>query len=67
MEQVRIDLVPGGVTPNAHASQYDVGRVIRFLLYNGGAAYTLTGTETITVKLSKPDETTATVSVTITI
>ena len=64
MEQVRIDLVPGGVTPNAHASQYDVGRVIRFLLYNGGSAYTLAGTETITVKVEKPDGTTATVSVT---
>ena len=64
MEQLRIDLVPGGVTPNAHASQYDIGRVIRFNLYNGGSAYTLAGTETITVEMTKPDETTATVSVT---
>ena len=64
MEQLRIDLVPMGVTPNAHASQYDVGRVIRFLLYNGGTAYTLAGTETITVKMTKPDGTEETVSVT---
>ena len=64
MEQVRIDLVPGGVTPNAHASQYDIGRAIRFLLYNGGSSYTLAGTETITVKVSKPDGSTATVSLT---
>ena len=64
MEQLRIDLVPMGVTPNAHASQFDVGRVIRFLLYNGGTAYTLAGTETITVKMAKPDGTEETVSVT---
>lgn len=64
MEQVRIDLVPGGVTPNAHASQYDIGRVIRFLLYNNGSAYTLAGTETITIKMSKPDDSTETVSIT---
>ena len=64
MEQLRIDLVPMGVTPNAHASQYDVGRVIRFLLYNGGTVYTLAGTETITVKMAKPDGTEETVSVT---
>lgn len=64
MEQLRIDLVPMGVTPNAHASQFDVGRVIRFLLYNGGTVYTLAGTETITVKMSKPDGTEETVSVT---
>ena len=64
MEQVRIDLVPSGVTPNAHASQFDFGRVIRFLLYNGGTAYTLAGTETIKVDVTAPDGTETAVSVT---
>lgn len=64
MEQIKINLVPGGIAPIAHASQHDVGRAIRFFLYDGENPYTLAGTETITVDVTKPDGTTASVSVT---
>ena len=64
MEQIRIDLIPGGVTPNAHASQYDVGRVIRFKLYNNKVPYTLAGTETITIDITKPDGVEETITLT---
>ena len=60
MERVRIDIVPSGITPVCHASQNDVGRSIRFDLYNGGAEYTLTGTEAINITLRKPNGTTRT-------
>ncbi|MBQ3851101.1 MAG: hypothetical protein II751_03190, partial [Bacteroidales bacterium] len=49
----KIDLVPSGVMPSCHASQYDIGREIRFLLTDGGEEYTLAGTETIS-KLTLP-------------
>lgn len=64
MEQITLDMTPGGVTPNAHASQYDNIRYIRFNLKDLGATYTLTGAETITIKVTKPDGTTATVPIT---
>lgn len=55
MEQIKVDLIPGRQNPVCHASQYDVGRVIRVQITDNAAAYTLDGTETITVEVSKPD------------
>lgn len=63
MEIVKIDLVPSGVMPSCHASQYDIGREIRFLLTDGGAEYTLAGTETISIELRKPDGTSETIAI----
>ena len=57
MQQITLDLVPSGVRDNAYASQYDIGRTIRFNLKNGGATYTLTGAETVTMRVRKPDGT----------
>ena len=57
MQQITLDLVPSGVRENAYASQYDIGRTIRFNLKNGGATYTLTGAETVTMRVRKPDGT----------
>ena len=55
MERLTLNLVPAGVMPEAHASQFDNGRVIRFNIRNGEEAYTLTGAETITAEIAKPD------------
>ena len=57
MERLSIDLIPGGYKPACHASQYDVGRVIRFDLLNNKVPYTLTGAESITIEITKPDGT----------
>lgn len=62
MEKVKIDIVPSGVMPNAHASQYDIGRKIRFILTNFGESYELTGAEDIFIVLRKPDNSEMTIS-----
>lgn len=55
MEQINLNLIPSGQTPFCHVAQYDVGRVIRFNLFEGSSVYTLDGTETVTVNVRKPD------------
>lgn len=57
MEQIIVDLTPNGIKSICHATQYDIGRQIRFALRNLGQAYTLTGTETVTAIMRKPDGT----------
>ena len=56
MEQIKIDIVPAGISPVAHASQFDTSRQIRFNLFNQGAAYTLTGAETVTMVVNGEEE-----------
>ena len=56
MEQIKLDIVPAGITPTAHASQFDSGRSQRFNLYNQGAEYTLSGAETITMVVNGVEE-----------
>ena len=55
MEQINLNLIPGRTMPVAHASQYDVGRTIRFNLFEGDTIYTLDGTETVNVNVRKVD------------
>ena len=55
MEQLNLNIIPTGATPVCHTKQYDVGRVIRFNLFNGSEVYTLDGTETVSVNVHKPD------------
>ena len=58
MQKVSLDLIPGCVTPIVYASQYDDGRVIRFMLTSGGSdIYILSASEVITCNLTKPDGT----------
>ena len=66
-EQIYIDLIPGKLPPTCHASQYDIGRTIQVNLTEGGAPYTLDGTETITVEVRKPDGNFVTASCTATL
>ena len=58
MEQITLNLIPGGIPQICNASQYDDGRVIRLHLKNGLSDYTLLGTETIRLSVSKSDQTT---------
>ena len=55
METINLNLIPAGVRPVLHASQYDTGRQFRANLFDGAAAYTLSGAETLTVTVKKPD------------
>jgi hypothetical protein len=54
MEQIRLDIIPKGLMPVCHSSQYDKGRVIRLNLVDGLQGYTLTD-ETVTLNVRKPD------------
>lgn len=53
MEQIILNLVPGGVSPVCYVSQYDVGRKIRLHLRNGSDPYVLSGAETVTATIRK--------------
>lgn len=55
MEIVNLNLIPDGFTPIIHVSQNDVGRVTRFKLYNGFVPFILTGSESIMLRIRKPD------------
>ena len=65
MEQIKLDLIPNGVMPVCHASQYDDGRTIRVNLYEGGVEYALS-TETIELDVRKGDGNVVTKSLTVT-
>lgn len=55
MQIVYIDLIPQKIKPVVKASQFDDKRHVRFRLTENGEDYTLTGTETVTVTVRKPD------------
>ena len=55
MERIRVNIVPKGITPVCHASQYDTGRVIRFDIMDDLQPFTLSGTETLEFRVCKPD------------
>ena len=54
MERIRLDIIPKGLMPVCHASQYDAGRVIRLDLMDGLQGYSLTDEE-IELDVRKPD------------
>ena len=55
MERIKLNLIPSGVAPVVHVSQYDDGRTFAIDLFEGDNAYTLDGTEVLTVNVRKPD------------
>lgn len=63
MEVINLNLIPQGVTPVVHASQFDDGRVFGANLFEGISLYTLTGTETLECDVKKPDGTIVTVNI----
>lgn len=64
MERIKLNLIPSGVAPVVHVSQYDEGREFACDLFEGANVYTLDGTETLTVQVRKPDGHLVTESVT---
>ena len=58
MEQIRLDLIPNGIMPNVHASQFDKGRVVRFNLYEGDTPFTLLVTDNVKVACNGVEDTT---------
>lgn len=54
MQEIKLNIVPGGVIPVLHATQYDVGRELKFLIFDGNSPASLTGT-TATIEGTKPD------------
>ena len=65
MEQITLDLIPSGMLPVIHASQYDDGRVFKVNLTENGNPYTLSN-EIITLKVRKGDGCAVTTAVTVT-
>ena len=55
MQIVYIDLIPQKIKPVVMASQFDDKRHVRFRLTENGEDYTLSGTETVTITIRKPD------------
>lgn len=66
MEIIKLNLIPSGVNPTCHCSQYDEGRVIRIELFDGLTPYVLKSGDAVTLNVRKPDNTIVTASVTAT-
>ena len=54
-EQINVDLIPGKVPPTCHCSQYDVGRVVRVNLTEGGSAKSVASGESYEIHVRKAD------------
>ena len=63
MQTIKLNLIPQGVNPTCFSSQYDTGRVIRVLLFEGVTPYTLSNSESVSLSVRKPDNTLVTTSV----
>ena len=50
----KLNLIPGGVIPVVNCSQYDVGRVLTFDIYDGNNAASLAAGTTVKVEGTKP-------------
>ena len=55
MEKIKVNITPRPVSQVCHASQGDVGRVIRCDLYDDAEVFTLAGTEALRLRYKKPD------------
>jgi len=66
MESFNLNIIPSGVSPVCHASQYDNGRQVRANLFDGLTPYVLQSGDTVDLNLRKPDDTIITASVTAT-
>lgn len=54
-EQLRLNLIPNGIPPVIHVSQYDVGRTLQFTIYNGSSQYVFASGESAILLGTKPD------------
>lgn len=67
MEQINLNLIPTGVTPVCHVSQYDTRRKIRLNLFDGANAFVIGANHQFQLQVRKPDNTIVTDSVSHTI
>ena len=54
-QNTKLNVVPGGIIPVVHVSQYDVDRAISFTLYDGNGAAVLDSGTTASIEGTKPD------------
>ena len=66
MEIIKLNLIPSGVNPTCHCSQYDNGRIIRIELFDGLIPYVIQDGDTFTLNVRKPDNTIVTTTLTAT-
>ena len=63
IESINLNLIPSGVSPVCHVSQYDAGRQIKINLFEGINPYTIQSGDSFTLNVRKPDNTIVTTSV----
>lgn len=56
-QKIKLNLIPGGIPPIVHVSQYDVGRPLAFELYDGMSAATIEAGTVVDIRATKPDGT----------
>lgn len=66
MEKTNLNLIPEKEKPIVNASQFDDGRVVRFILKDGEGAYIPVGGESVACNIRKPDNNVVTISCTLT-
>lgn len=57
MEAINLNLIPSGIMPVCHVSQYDKGRWIRLNLFEGQSRFVINNTMTFELQVRKPDNT----------
>lgn len=62
MERITLNIIPKGITPVCHASQFDIGRVIRCDIMDDLQGYVFSD-ETVELRVRKPDDNVVTASV----
>ena len=55
MEEITLNLIPGGATQVVHASQFDEGRQFKLIMYNGDEPFVPTGVYGAKFRSIKPD------------
>ena len=56
-QTINLDLIPKGIPPIIHVSQYDKGQTWRFLLFKDGSAYEIPEDAEVTIQGTKSDNT----------
>ena len=56
-QKIKLNLIPGGIPPIVHVSQYDVGRPLAFEIYDGISAAEIEEGTVIDIRATKPDGT----------
>lgn len=57
MEQINLNLIPNGIMPRCHVSQYDTGRKVKINLFDGSTPYAVVSGEHYYLDVRKPDNT----------